>query len=145
MKTLNGLCAALLLAALNWVTPAAAQGIPPGSYLRSCSGARVEGDTLIARCRRVDGFEQRSALPNLHRCVGDIANANGVLRCAYRQGPPPAAAPVPTPNFIERCQALRHQAFELRQRIERTFDPFERARLEERLRGVRREAAPCPR
>lgn len=140
MKTLIAGGAALLLATLCWTSPALAQGIPEGSYLRSCNGARVEGDTLIARCRRVDGFEQRSALPDMHRCAGDIANDNGQLRCNYRPGPPPG----PPPGYYERCEGLRHEAHDLRERIERTWNPVERARLEEHLRDVHYRLERCP-
>jgi hypothetical protein len=142
MRRIFGGCVAVLLGVIGLASTSLAQGLPAGSYLRSCNGVRIEGDTLIARCRRVDGFEQRSVLNDVHRCVGDIANDNGELRCAaYRPGPPPG----PPPGFAERCADLRHQAFDLRTRIDREWNPIERGRLEERLRGVRYDLDRCPR
>jgi len=44
MKTRIGILGGLLLAALCWVEPAAAQGLPQGSYLRSCNGVSLQGD-----------------------------------------------------------------------------------------------------
>ena len=86
MKIVIGALAAVLLTGIGWSATAEAQGIPQGSYLRSCNGARIEGDTLVARCRTVDGREQRSALATVHRCVGDIGNNNGQLQCNYGGG-----------------------------------------------------------
>ena len=79
MKMVSVALAAVVLAGLGWALPAQAQGMPQGSYLGSCTGARMEGDTLVARCRAVDGREQRSALAGVRRCVGDIGNSNGSL------------------------------------------------------------------
>ena len=81
MKIVSGALAAVVLAGLGWSIPAQAQGLPQGSYLQSCSGARMEGDTLVARCRTRDGREERSALAGVNRCVGDIGNSNGSLQC----------------------------------------------------------------
>jgi hypothetical protein len=144
MKTLTGLCAMLLLAGLCWASPTLAQGIPRGSYLRSCTGVRVEGDALIAHCRRIDGLMQRSVLGGVYRCVGDIANIDGVLRCAYGGPPrPPVVAPGPPPDFVARCEALHREARDLREQIEHTWDPVERARLQGRLGEVRGQEARC--
>src|SRR5437764_924168 len=79
MKVVIGAVAALLFAAVCWPQPASAQGVPRGSYLRSCGGVYMDGDTLIATCRRADGYEQQTALRGVHRCVGDIGNGNGDL------------------------------------------------------------------
>ncbi len=78
--------AALLLAGIGWASPAHAQGMPQGSYLRSCTNAAMQGDSLIATCRRADGREERSALAGVRRCVGDIGNNNGVLQCSVQGG-----------------------------------------------------------
>jgi len=61
--------------------PAHAQGVPPGSYLRTCSHVAVNGDRLIADCRRTDGSWGRTALRDVDRCVGDIGNMDGQLAC----------------------------------------------------------------
>src|SRR5580765_3398739 len=99
MKIVMGAFAAVLLTGIGWSATAAAQGIPQGSYVRSCTGARIDGDTLIARCRTVDGREQRSALATVNRCVGDIGNNNGQLQCTYGGG---RAQGVPVPGYGER-------------------------------------------
>src|SRR5580765_8428781 len=151
MKIVMGALAAVLLTGIGWSATAEAQGIPQGSYLRSCNGARIDGDTLVARCRTVDGREQRSALATVNRCVGDIGNNNGQLQCNYgggrAQGIP---APGPGERYGERrggegvgsergehCRGLRREAEELRERLQREFNPIERARTEGRLREVR--------
>ena len=71
MKFAIAAAAGVLLAGMGWLQPAAAQGLPQGSYLRSCTGAGLHGDTLVATCRRPDGREQRSSLADVRRCVGD--------------------------------------------------------------------------
>jgi hypothetical protein len=92
MKIVMGALAAVLLTGIGWSAGAQAQGTPGGSYLRSCEGAHIEGDTLVARCRTVDGREQRSALAGVNRCVGDIGNNNGQLQCSFG-GPGRAQGP----------------------------------------------------
>src|SRR5205823_10869193 len=51
-----------------------------------CNGARMEGDTLVARCRTADGREQRTALAQVRRCAGDVGNNNGILQCTLQGG-----------------------------------------------------------
>jgi hypothetical protein len=90
MKTVVAtLAGTLLLAGMALFQPAAAQGLPQGSYLRSCNGALLRGDTLVATCRTPDGREQRTSLADVRRCVGDIGNNAGNLQCNYggRAGP----------------------------------------------------------
>lgn len=145
MKLATGLCFGLLLTGVCAASPVYAEGIPRGSYLNTCDGARVEGDSLIAKCRTRNGFEQRSALADVNRCVGDIANDNGVLRCTY--GRPGAVVVAPgQPGGIrtaERCDGLRHEARELRERMDREWNPLERSRLEGRLNEVRMQEERC--
>jgi hypothetical protein len=74
---------------LCWLQPASAQGVPPGSYLQSCGEVYLQGDTLVATCRRMDGAPRRSSLPGVQRCVGDIGNMNGRLTCNYADAPAP--------------------------------------------------------
>jgi hypothetical protein len=159
MKIVMGALAAVLLTGIGWSATAEAQGIPQGSYLQSCNGARIQGDTLVARCRSVDGREQRSALATVNRCVGDIGNNNGQLQCTYG-GARAQAVPVPGPGERERygerragegvgsdrgehCQGLRREAEELRGRLEREYNPVERARTEGRLHEVRAQEERC--
>src|SRR5437762_14340110 len=92
MKTVVAAFAGVLLGGMALLQPAAAQGRPQGSYLQSCMGAALHGDTLVATCRRADGREQRTSLADVRRCVGDIGNNNGNLQCNYggsRAGPGP--------------------------------------------------------
>jgi hypothetical protein len=80
MKATLGALAAFLLAGAIQVQPAHAQPAPQGSYLNSCTHIGMEGDRLIADCRRMDGSWQRTVL-DIDRCTGDIGNLNGHLRC----------------------------------------------------------------
>src|SRR6266852_4596600 len=141
MKMVSGALAAVVLAGLGWSLPAQAQGLPQGTYLSSCSGARMEGDTLVARCRTRDGGEARSALAGVHRCVGDIGNSNGSLSCNF--GGRAEIGPGPGNRLGERgygsdrgerCGGLHREAQELRGRLDREFNPMERARIEGHLR-----------
>lgn len=72
--------AAMLLSAL--AAPALAQNVPLGSYLRSCQNVQIQGDRLVAECRRADGRWSRTAL-DVDRCVGGIANMDGRLTCNH--------------------------------------------------------------
>lgn len=150
MKRGTTVLAGLLLAGSVWMQPAAAQGLPQGSYLGSCMGAALRGDTLVATCRRADGREQRTSLPDVRRCVGDIGNNNGNLQCNYgggRAGPGPGYDDrrygEPGRRYgeeaRERCFGLRREADDLRARLDREFNPMERARTEGRLREVREQ------
>jgi len=81
-------CATLVTANLLFTlaaVPAHAQALPGGSYLQSCSNIGAFGDRLVADCRRMDGSWDRTALREVGRCVGDIANMNGRLICDYAE------------------------------------------------------------
>jgi hypothetical protein len=69
------------------------QGIPQGTYLRSCSGAAVDGGSLVAQCVNFHGDVQPSSLAAVNRCTGDIGNNNGVLQCNFG-GPGAQGVPV---------------------------------------------------
>jgi hypothetical protein len=103
MKIAFGAPAALLLASIAWSAPAEAQGVPGGSYLQSCGEVGMQGDTLFAVCRTMDGRGQRAQLPAVSQCVGDIGNNNGNLNCNYAgAGPPPGQQPYgqqPPPGY----------------------------------------------
>jgi hypothetical protein len=155
MKIVMGALAAVLLTGIGWSATAEAQRMPQGSYLQSCDGARIEGNTLVARCRTADGREQRSALATVNRCVGDIGNNNGQLQCNY--GGPGRAQAIPAPGYgerragepgvgsdrDERCRGVHHEMEELTGRLDREWNPIERARTEERLRQVREQEERC--
>ena len=79
-RMLISLLAGLGLAATA-IAPAAAQGIPSGSYQQSCTNIRVRGDQLTARCTNPQGVAVRSSI-TLGSCRGgDIVNSNGQLAC----------------------------------------------------------------
>ncbi len=158
MKIASGMLAALVLAIIS-ASPAHAQGVPQGSYQRSCYNVGMQGDTLVAVCRRVDGRDQRTSLAAVSRCVGDIANRNGQLQCTYGQarepadpppgygqppyGQPPYGQPPGYPgregsNF-ERCRELHERIERLRYRRDQAYDPGERERIEYRLREMYRD------
>ena len=60
--------------------------VPLGSYLESCTDARMWEGQLVADCRRSDGRWGKSALNDVDLCVDGIVNANGRLTCKYAQG-----------------------------------------------------------
>jgi hypothetical protein len=134
MRIALSLWAAVLLA--GWSAPALAQ-VPPGSYLHSCRHVRIEGPSLVAVCRRLDGVWQRTVLPGFRGCVGGISNDNGVLRCARAGGPPPPYNP-----YRERraeCARVEHALRVTDERLEHTPPSEERERLERRMYELRRE------
>jgi hypothetical protein len=162
MKTVVAtLAGTLLLAGMALFQPAAAQGLPQGSYLRSCNGALLRGDTLVATCRTPDGREQRTSLADVRRCVGDIGNNAGNLQCNYggragpgeRRGEPGYGERRGEPGYgerrygetgyggemRERCIGLHREAEELRGRMDREWNPIERSRTEGRLREVQEQ------
>ncbi len=54
--------------------------LPGGSWQRSCTDARMNGETLFAVCRTRNGQMMRTQI-NLRGCRGDLANLNGRLTC----------------------------------------------------------------
>jgi hypothetical protein len=54
---------------------------PPGSYAQSCSKLNMVNGILFVNCRAIDGSTNNTFLRNVTRCVGDISNQNGWLRC----------------------------------------------------------------
>jgi hypothetical protein len=167
-KVLGLLGAAALLASL--ALSALGQGLPPGSYQQSCREFRMQGSTLTAVCRRSNGRGEQLTALNVAHCVGDIGNNNGQLICnggrpaapapTPRQGPPPGYAPgpgYPAPGYAppprygeeqgyrERCEGLRQEEHELRDRLAYTPPSEERERLQYRLGRIRAEREQCRR
>ena len=102
------------------------------------------------RCRTADGREERSALAGVNRCVGDIGNSNGMLQCnmggraqAVPVGPGSREPGYGSDRGGERCGGLRRQGEELRSRLDREFNPLERARIEGQLREVHEQQERC--
>ena len=71
--------------------------LPPGSYLNTCRGARLNGNMLSAQCPGPTGAPIMSSL-DTNGCRGrDIANDRGYLRCNVVGGPRPPQPPGPVP------------------------------------------------
>ena len=68
MKTIQAVLAGLLLAGSGWPQPASAQGVPPGTYLRSCGEVHLRGDELVATW----GNLAHRTLVNAHRNFGAV-------------------------------------------------------------------------
>ena len=136
-----------LLTLAGFAAPAAyAEGLPQGSYLDTCNDARVQGMSLIAVCRDSAGIERSSALINFNRCVGDIANTDGVLTCNFGvAGPVPLPAPArpPITRVAVDCIELHREASVLRAQMDRTFDPIDHARLQGQLDLVHDQEDHC--
>ena len=165
MKIVSGALAATLFLGIAAVAaPAQAQGLPTGSYLSNCTNVTMQGDALAATCRRGDGREARTVLNGVRRCVGDISARNGALQCAFPDGTQVRgqimAEPghgIPAPAYgerrgtegygsegWERCRGLRHEADALRGRLDREWNPLERARIEGHLREIHEQQERCP-
>jgi len=162
---LGALAATLFLGIAAVAVPAQAQGLPTGSYLSNCTNVTMQGDALIATCRRGDGRESRTVLSGVRRCLGDISARNGALQCAFPGGAqvrgqivaePGYGAPVPaygerrtgTEGYgsegWERCRGLRQQADALRGRLDREWNPLDRGRIESHLREIHEQQERCP-
>src|SRR5258705_1485224 len=70
---------------------APAANAPQGSYLQSCAEARVQDNTLHAKCRRANQTVADASLKL--PCTGKIDNLNGALRCV-------GGAPLPPPKTV---------------------------------------------
>jgi len=64
---------------------------PPGSYRQSCRDIVHVDGTLRASCQDRNGAWIASTLNDPYRCVGDIANMDGVLRCNRGGSTPPGS------------------------------------------------------
>ena len=127
MKIAIGASVALLLAAAICPQSAHAQRTPPGSYLNSCKNVGMDGDKLIADCRRPDGGWHRTAL-DIDRCGGDVANIGGRLSCKrdQREGYGPSARG----NWRDDYGSSRNEEWRDAQRARcwHILDPYERDR-----------------
>ena len=83
-RVTGALAAAAVLLPLA-AAPASARA-PGGSYLQSCRDAHMRGDRLVATCRTEEGRWDRTALNNIGRCTGGVANSDGRLVCGKRGG-----------------------------------------------------------
>ena len=74
------LAGAVLIASIAVSSAYAAQGVPEGTYARTCRNIENQGGNLVADCLRVSGQWRTSTL-ELGRCDGKIANVDGRLSC----------------------------------------------------------------
>ena len=82
--------------------PAPGAALPAGSYQQTCSGAKVAGNTLTAKCKTMAGGLVDTSLPL--PCSGSIENANGKLTCKAAVAPPkPPVAALPKGSYNETC------------------------------------------
>lgn len=86
-----------------------AKGAPAGSYMQTCNGVRMNGDSLRARCQTSDGRWLDTRLDNYSRCVGDIVNDEGRLECTYGSG-----RQVPQGTYSQTCRQIYVQGDTLR-------------------------------
>ena len=93
--------AALLIAGTGLLAtlPAAAQGLPPGSYQRSCANFRIYEGTLVADCQRRDQSWHHTDMPRFWECHADIANIDGHLRCMVAEERPR----LPPGSYMQSC------------------------------------------
>lgn len=79
MKKRLFIIAALLL---TW-TVAHADGLPAGSYVKSCDkcSVNVKDDALSCTCKKSDGASNPTVLRDVSKCKKEINNCNGSLTC----------------------------------------------------------------
>jgi hypothetical protein len=82
---------------------AAQEGNPEGSYQQTCSDISVKKGTLHARCKDEKGKTHRASLAHYANCTADIANNNGSLVCAQREG---GAAVQPGGSYTQTCKDI---------------------------------------
>lgn len=88
-------------AAVPAVVPAVAADLPDGSWREACVDARIDGDTLRARCRGETGRLRTTYLTGYRFCTTQIIVVNGLLDCEGRVGtaaPAQPAAPAAGPS-----------------------------------------------
>jgi len=88
-----------------------ADNLPRGSYRETCRDIRVRGDSLSARCQTINGGWNRTGLNDIGRCIGEIVNDDGNLRCGRR--PWQARG-----SFVETCSPIYVNGDTLRARCQ---------------------------
>jgi hypothetical protein len=102
MKAGKVACIFCILGCLIFILPSLAYSQPAGSYLKSCKNSRTTNDTLYSSCRDKHDHYHDTSLAQVSRCVGDISNDNGALRC-------PSYGPIPGGNYQQTCRNNRVQ------------------------------------
>jgi hypothetical protein len=90
----------LFIAWLIWAQPAPVHSQPAGSYQASCRNSRVANDVLQSSCRDKNGNYHDTSLAQVSRCIGQISNDNGVLRC-------PSYGAIPAGTYQQKCRNSR--------------------------------------
>lgn len=99
-------------------------GLPYGSYRQTCQNIRLDGNTLKARCQKIDGGWRNTSL-DYRGCGGQVINDNGNLRCGqggnYGGGRPPYAGGghgygyggLPPGDYKRTCENMRMEGNKL--------------------------------
>ncbi|HMB57114.1 MAG TPA: CVNH domain-containing protein [Arenimonas sp.] len=86
MRAISRAVLLVLICFAGFAAPVAAQSLPPGSYLETCTNARVDGGwgNTYAGTLRADCSDSRNRIKSTSiaaDCDGDIVNNNGKLQC----------------------------------------------------------------
>jgi CVNH domain len=84
----------------------AAHAMPNGSYSQTCRNVYENGNTLYATCKTIDQHWQRTSLRGFDRCVSEITNQNGSLKCAFVY--------IPEGSYKKSCRDIQVQGENLR-------------------------------
>jgi CVNH domain len=123
MRRITMFSAAAIMAVLftQGTTSRAQAGLPYGSYRQTCENVRLDGNTLKARCQKMDGGWRNTSL-DYRACGGQVINDNGYLRCGqggnYGGGRPPGGVQygyggLPPGDYKRTCQNMRMEGSKL--------------------------------
>jgi len=107
------------------------QGIPAGSYQQTCNNVSVNGDTLTANCQDTSGNWRNAQLPGFQRCAGEIANDNGVLRCAMNGYGPQGVAGGPVGSYLQSCRNVHPRGDDLKAECQNRNGDWHDAKLDD--------------
>ena len=98
MKFYAVLVAAVAAIAPLCASPASAQSLPGGSYVKSCDEISFRGEMLTASCEARDGATVKSRLSAPETCDNGVMNDNGQLRCEREN---------PNGSYTKTCRDIR--------------------------------------
>jgi CVNH domain-containing protein len=109
---------------------------PAGSYRATCRDIRQDGNSLRARCKDMDGRWRETQLDDIGRCVGDITNVNGELRC-NRESRAVRSGRAPEGSYAGTCRDIRVEGDRLFARCQNSYGQWVEAYLNDldRCRG----------
>jgi hypothetical protein len=116
-RAITSVVSALMLVLLTQGNTCLAQGgLPYGTYRQTCQNVSVNGNTLSARCQKVDGGSRNTSI-DYRSCRGsEIINDNGYLRCGgggggggygYHGGAGGWQGGLPPGDYKRTCQNMR--------------------------------------